>query len=309
MTLVRPRRLGARIAIAPRRAALTACALAGALLFAAAAEARTYIVGGKAYTEQYVLAEVTKQMLEREGIESQTRVGYSTVDIRQAQLAGDVDISWDYTWIGYTVHHGFTEPRDADSALEEIRRLDVENGLIWLPRSKVNNSPALAVNLDFAAENCIHSLIDLSQALRNGLSVRMASDQECHKREDCLLGVQRAYDFKIPPENITVMNVAETHEALRLRRAEVAVVYVTDGKIPAYDLELLEDPKGAFNAYFITPVVSATALEETPRIRPLLERVAAALDTETLQDLNYRVDIVGQPVEQVARYFITSKGL
>ncbi len=301
----------ARLTSASRRAAVSCAAAIGLLaaLSPDAAEARRFVVGGKAFTEQYVLAEITRQMLERAGIDAETRVGFATDEIRQAQLAGDVDISWDYTWTGYKFHHGMAEWKPADQVLDELRDLDEDVGLIWLERSKVNNTYAFAVNLDYAAEACIHSMEDLAQAMRNGLDIRMASDQECHKREDCLLGAQSAYDFTVPSDKIEVMNVSDTYEALRERRAEVAVVYATDGKIPAYDLEILEDQKSVFAEYFIVPVARAEALAEDPRIGPILELIARSLDQDTSQELHYRVDVVGQPIEQVAAYFIASKGL
>ena len=304
-----PRPIDAAASKARRLAAYATLCFGLAALAAAPATARTFTIGGKAFTEQYVLAEITKQMMEKAGLQARTRVGYATDKIRQAQLAGEVDISWDYSWTGYRLHLGFADAKDPDEALRIVRETDSENGLIWLTRSSVKNGSALAVNLDYAAEKCIHSVDDLAQAIRNGLKVRFASDQECHKREDCLIGMQRAYDFKIPKAQIDVMNVAETHEALHERRADVGVVYITDGKIPAYDLELLEDPKAVTNANYLTPVVASRALEEEPRIRAILEKIAGALDTETSQDLHYRVDIVGQPVEQVAAYFISAKGL
>lgn len=298
---------------APRRrwmiTALLSSLMAVAGPGAAWAQGQPVIVGGKAFTEQYVLAEITKQALAKSGITAQTRVGYATDAIRQAQLSGEIDISWDYTWTGYAFHHGMKEPKAVDDVLAEVRALDEDNGLVWLNRTTVNNTYALAVNLDFAAENCIHSMDQLGQAIRNGLTLRLASDQECHKRDDCLLEAQRAYNFAIPAEQIEVMNVADTYDALRERRADLAVVYTTDGKIPAYDLELLEDPKTVFAEYYLTPVVTTTALEARPQIRGILERIARAMDTATSQDLHYRVDVVGQPVEQVARFFLTSKNL
>lgn len=282
----------------------------GALALSAAQSAAQIVtVGGKAFTEQYVMAEITKQLLEKNGIEAVTRVGYATDAIRQAQLAGEVDISWDYTWTGYAFHHGFDEYKPADEIMEILRDIDADNGLVWLQRSSVNNTYALAANLDFAAEACIHSLQEVSRAIRNGVTLRLASDQECHKREDCLLRAQRVYGFEIPTENIEVMNVSDTYEALRERRAEIAVVYTTDGKIPAYDLELLEDSEGVFAEYFLVPVARADLLERDPRIGRLLERVALSMDTQTQQDLHYRIDVVGQSVEEVARYYITLKGL
>ncbi|MEO1292963.1 MAG: glycine betaine ABC transporter substrate-binding protein [Pseudomonadota bacterium] len=278
-------------------------------MVASDAEARTYTVGGKAFTEQYVLAEITRQLLEREGYEAVTRVGYATDAIRAAQIGGEVDISWDYTWTGYAFHNGLSEPKPVDQVLEEVRRLDEDQGLVWLERSNVNNTYAIAVNLDFAAEACIHSMSDLARVVRNGAKLRMASDQECHKREDCWLAAQRAYNFQFPRADIEVMNVNETYEALRERRADIAVVYTTDGKIPAYDLELLKDSRSIFAEYYLVPVVRADVLAAEPRIQTVLESISAAMDTATQQDLHYRIDVVGQPIEAVARYFITSKNL
>lgn len=291
-------------------AALSTLAIgASALVGADAASARTFVIGGKAFTEQYVLAEITRQLMEREGIDVRVRVGYATDTIRQAQLAGEIDIQWDYTWTGYAFHHGMTEYRPVGEVMEVVRELDLDNGLEWLEPSRVNNTYALAVNLDFAAEACIHSMPDLATAVRNGLQLRLASDQECYKREDCLLGAQEVYDFEIPSDMIDVMNVNDTYEALRERRAEVAVVYTTDGKIPAYDLEILEDPEGVFAEYFLVPVARTDALEEEPRIRAILNTISRTIDTSTLQDLHYRVDVVGQPIPEVAAYFIQSQGL
>lgn len=287
-----------------------AFALAVATAFAAGpAAARTFVIGGKSFTEQFVLAEITKQMLEKSGIAAQTRVGYSTADIREAQLRGELDITWDYTWTGYAIHLGFEEYKPVDEVLSTVRNLDADVGLEWLRRSEVNNTYALAVNLDFAAQACIHSMQDLARAMRNGLRVRLASDQECHKRVDCLLRAQKVYDFAVPTDDIQVMNVADTYEALRERRADVAVVYTTDGKIPAYDLELLEDSESVFAEYYLTPVARSSALEEEPRLRAILDRIARAMDVATQQDLHYRVDVVGQPIEDVARYFISLKQL
>ena len=294
------------------RKALVALAAASLIFVSVAAHAQQrarLVIGGKAYTEQYVLAEITRQMLEREGLTSQVRVGYATDQIREAQLAGKVHITWDYSWTGYAFHLGNTEYRPIDEVMQIVRSTDRDSGLIWLERSDVDNSYAFAVNLDFAAEACIHSMADLAEALRNGVKLRLASDQECHKREDCLLRAQRAYDFQFDPDQIQVMNVADTYEALRERRADVAVVYRTDGKIPAYDLELLEDPEQVFVQRYLVPVVREDVLRDEPRIRAILEKIARALDTATSQDLHYRVDVIGQTIPQVAEYFITSKGL
>lgn len=273
------------------------------------ADARTLVVGGKAFTEQYVMAEITKQLLEREGFQAQTKVGFATDKIREAQLAGELDITWDYTWSGYAFHHGLPGRPNVDEVMRRLRLVDEPQGLVWLDRSSVNNTYGLAVNLDWAAENCVHSLDDLANLVRSGANIRLASDQECHKREDCLLGVYKAYNFTLPEKNISVMNVAETFEALRERKADVGVVYMTEGKIPAYDLEVLNDPKVVFAEYYLVPVVRKATLAEFPKLKAILDKIVKAMDQATQQDLHYRIDVVGQPVNEVATYFIASKGL
>ncbi len=313
--MIKPPALTPRTARAlPRRAALGLLAggalAAPALLRRAEAQASTpLVVGGKAFTEQYVLAEITKQLLEREGVPARTRVGYATDAIRAAQLSGEVDLSWDYTWTGWAFHHQQQGYRAPDEALAAVRRLDADNGLVWLERSDVNNTYAVATNLDYAAEACIHSMPDLAQAVRNGLQIRLASDQECHRRVDCWLRAEDVYGFEFPRDRILVMNVADTYEALRERRAEMAIVYTTDGKIPAYDFEVLTDPESVFAEYYLVPVARADAVRRAPVAQGILNRISAALDTATSQDLHYRVDVVGQPIDQVARYFISLKSL
>lgn len=288
-------------------AALAASA-AGGVVAQAPAE-RPLVVGGKNFTEQFVLAEIARQLLAREGFAVEARTGFATDEIRQAQLIGDVDITWDYTWTGYAFHHGFDEPLPADEVLDVLREVDVDNGLIWLNRSTVNNTYAFAVNLDFAAEACIHSMPDLAQALRNGMRLRFASESECPRRLDCLISAQSVYGFEFPADAITVVEAGQPVELLRERRAEVGVVFTTDGTIPAYDLELLADPEVVFAEYYITPVIREEIAVAQPAVRDLIERLTAALDTATQQELHYRVDIVGQSVEDVARFFLSTRAI
>ena len=279
------------------------------MISAVPAQARQIVIGGKAFTEQYVLAEITKQVFEKEGLEAITKVGFPTAEIRKAQIAGDLDVTWDYTWTGYSFHHDLPGRPSTQEILNRLRLVDEPNGLIWLDDSGVNDTYGMAVNLDFAAENCVHSITDLARLLRSNAQIRLASDQECHNREDCLLEAQRLYNFEWDRDLIEAMNVSETYEALRERRAEVGIIYTTDGKIPAYDLEILADPQQVFAPYILTPVVRKETLAEYPQITSIMKRITNAMDEATQQDLHYRIDVVGQPIDEVAKYFITLKGL
>jgi osmoprotectant transport system substrate-binding protein len=56
-------------------------------------------------------------------------------------------------------------------------------------------------------------------------------------------------------------------------------------------------------------VVRQEALKENPDLKELLIRLAERLDTDTMVELNYKVDVEHQDVTEVAREWLVSEGL
>jgi osmoprotectant transport system substrate-binding protein len=73
-------------------------AAAAAMTLAGPALAQTLVVGGKNFTEQQLMAELTAQYLKKEGYTVDKRAGLGSAPLRQAQEAGQVDVYWEYTW-------------------------------------------------------------------------------------------------------------------------------------------------------------------------------------------------------------------
>lgn len=57
--------------------------------------AQAVVVGGKNFTEQQLMAEMTTQLLKAKGFSVDKRVGLGTAALRQAQEAGQVDVYWE----------------------------------------------------------------------------------------------------------------------------------------------------------------------------------------------------------------------
>ena len=72
-----------------RTAILAATALA---MGTASAAAQTLVVGGKNFTEQQIMAEMTTQLLTAKGFKIDKRAGLGTAPLRQALEAGQVDL-------------------------------------------------------------------------------------------------------------------------------------------------------------------------------------------------------------------------
>ena len=63
----------------------------------ASAFAQSLVVGGKSFTEQQLVAEITSQFLTAKGFRTRVRIGFSTSGIRKELEAGLVDVYWEYT--------------------------------------------------------------------------------------------------------------------------------------------------------------------------------------------------------------------
>ncbi|MCI4662412.1 MAG: hypothetical protein MRY63_11415 [Neomegalonema sp.] len=289
------------------RAAVIGLALC--LVQGAQGRAADLVIGQQPSTEHRILAEITRQVLTSKGIGNSLQPEAEAGQIRKDLLAGDVDIAWDSTWQAYTGYHGASARKTPDAITDDLRQLDRRNGLVWLNRSQVNSRHALAVNLDVAAEICLRSMEDLASLIRNGARLRLASDQACAQSADCLPALQRAYGFTLPKDQVEILPADETTESLRNRSADIAVITASDGRVAAYDLEILTDDRGVIADQFLLPVIRAQALATNPAIEAVMNRIVSVLDTEAMQDLQYRIDVIGQPVEAVARYFIASQSL
>lgn len=78
-----------------RFAALALALSAGAANTASAQN--TVVVGGKNFTEQQIMAEMTAHMLQGQGYKVDKRAGMGTAVLRAAQENGQVDVYWEYT--------------------------------------------------------------------------------------------------------------------------------------------------------------------------------------------------------------------
>ncbi|ABE59697.1 glycine betaine ABC transporter substrate-binding protein [Chromohalobacter israelensis] len=267
------------------------------------------VVGGLNYTEHLILTSATFQLLEANGYNVDKRDGLGTSVLRQAQENGQVDLYWEYTGNSVILFNDQPQPADAAETYATAKRLDAEKGLIWLDPSDTNNTYALAMREADAEERDIHTLSDLAEAMNDGADLTLASNAEFYARDDGLRPLQEAYGFEFPRSNVKRMDSGLTYSALREEEVDVALVFATDGRNGAFDFEVLDDDQQFFPVYQLAPVVREETLDAHPDLEPLLNEMSAALNDETLIDLNRRVDVDDQNIERVAKDFLTENDL
>ncbi|MBD3896281.1 glycine betaine ABC transporter substrate-binding protein [Halomonas sp. ML-15] len=285
---------------------LSGLALAGAVTTASAAD---LVVGGKSFTEQQIIAHMTSQYLEALGYDIDSRVGMGSAVLRQAQENGQVDLYWEYTGTSLITYNDISERLDPEETYARVKELDAEIGLVWLEPSAANNTYGLAMREDDAEERGIVTISDLAAAINDGDELTLASNVEFYARDDGLRPLQEAYEFEFGRPNVSRMDTGLTYPALRDGEVDVSVVFATDGRIPAFDLRVLEDDLEYFPAYALTPVIREETLEEFPELEEQLNALSALLDDATMAELNARVDVERETIERVAESFLEQHDL
>ncbi|MBJ3815414.1 ABC transporter substrate-binding protein [Shimwellia pseudoproteus] len=292
--------------------------LAGLLALVAvnAQAAEPVKVASKIDTEGALLGNMIIQVLESHGVKTVNRLqlGPTTV-VRSALISGNIDIYPEYTGNGGVFFNDPTDQvwKDPRMGYERIKARDLqEHQLVWLTPAPANNTWTIAVRQDVARQNNLVSLADLSRYLKQGGKFKLAASAEFIQRPDTLPAFQQAYDFELKPDQLLSLAGGDTSVTLKAAAQQTsgvnaAMAYGTDGPVAALGLQTLTDPRHVQPAYAPAPVIRQATLKNYPQIETWLKPVFAALDQQTLQQLNARIAVDGQDAKSVATAWLKSR--
>jgi osmoprotectant transport system substrate-binding protein len=141
-------------------------------------------------------------------------------------------------------------------------------------------------------------------------NVTLCAASEFLNREDGLPGLEKAYGFEIPDDNIVKMEETQIYKAVdEGEECNYGEVFATDGRVGALDLTLLKDDKDFFPVYNPSLTISKEVMDEYPELADVFTPITQKLNDETLRDLNAAVDVDGKSEKAVARQFLRENGL
>ncbi|EMF48107.1 Substrate-binding region of ABC-type glycine betaine transport system [Planococcus halocryophilus Or1] len=258
-------------------------------------------VGGKNFTEQYLLSEMTAFLLVEEGFKVNQMNNLGSSVVRSALENGQVDMMWEYTGTALITYMGEDSIADPEAAFEKVKENDIKNDIHWMNMSDVNNTYALAMRSEQSEELGIKSISDLSDYINaNPGELTMAADAEFANRSDGLPGVEDTYGFEFGSDQVRQMDLGLTQRTLNNEQVDVSVAFETDATIRNYDLVVLEDDKRFFPPYRAAVAINQEVFEKYPEIEEITARLADSLNSDIMRELNYLVDIEGQSVSVVA---------
>lgn len=265
-------------------------------------------VGAKNFTEQYVLGNIMSILLENNGFEVAEKFGTGSAITREGLTSGQTDLYAEYTGTASLVYLKHEEViTDPVKLYNKVKTEDLEkNGIVWLDRSKINNTYAIALTKEQVAE-IGSTLSDLAKYVNQHHDLIWGIDHEFAERADGLPGLAQHYGMDIDEENIKTMDAGLTYEALDRGQTDITMVFATDGKIKKYGLQVLKDDQQFFPVYNICVNVREEVLNKYPEISEILKPISE-LDDVTMTELNYQVDATGLPAKLVAKNFLREKG-
>ena len=293
-------------------AAGTATGTAGCLSLVGSGSGKSLTVSSKNFTEQFVLSQISIQMLKSAGhqVESKTGLGGSPANFK-AVKNGDSTLYWEYTGTAWSSILGkksvISDPEKlyekVDSAYNQQYNID------WLERAPFNNTYVVMANPSWAKEHDIKDLNDLAKYVKSGnTDFSVAMNPEIKRREDAWAGLPDTYNFAQKANGIETvsMKLGLAYKAVKSGETELGFGFNTNPKIKKFGLEVLEDPKNHFIIYNPAPNVRKKPLDDS--MKKTLNKPTSKLDTETMRSLNAKVSIDGKDPKQVARSFLKEHG-
>ena len=271
--------------------------------------AGTVIVGSKDFTEQFIVAEMYAQLLENEGFTVERKFNLGGTPIaHEAMMNGDIDLYPEYTSTGLLTMLKLDPIQDAQEIYTTVKSgYEQQYKLTWLTPSPFNDTQALAMTKEVAAQYGILTYSDLSQ---KASELVLGGPAEFLEREDGLKGLQQAYggfEFK---EVKQLGTGSLRYQALLEGQVDVVVAFGTDGAIKGNDLLLLVDDLVFYPIYNVAPVIRQDTLEKYPQIEKILNDFAPSLTDDIMSGLNWQVDgPEGKEPADVARAFLLENGL
>ncbi|MCM3612257.1 glycine/betaine ABC transporter substrate-binding protein [Planococcus sp. MERTA32b] len=273
-------------------------------------ESEPIVIGGKPWTEQYILPHILGQYIEANSdytVEYEDGLGEVSI-LTPALEQGDIDLYVEYTGTGLKdVLKQESEPgQSSEEVLQRVREgYEEEMDATWLEPLGFENGYTLAYSKDSGYDAETYSdLAEISQSE----DMSFGAPHPFYERQgDGYDDLIATYPFEFSATDS--FDPAIMYEAVNNGEVDVIPAFTTDSRIGLFDLETTEDDLSFFPKYDAAPVVRLEALEQYPELEDLLNELAGQISEEEMLAMNARVDVDQDQPQDIARDFLIEKGL
>ncbi|SEQ41452.1 glycine betaine ABC transporter substrate-binding protein [Piscibacillus halophilus] len=270
----------------------------------------TIKIGGKPWTEQYILPQIVGQYIEAHtDLDVQYEDGLGEVAVITPAIdQGDIDIYVEYTGTGLeaVLNEQAEERESSESVFQRVKEgYEEKFNVTWLEPLGFENTYTLAYHPD--ADYDAQTFSDLVEVSQNQ-EMSFGAPHPFYEREgDGYDAMIETYPFDFSRTDSLDPNVM--YEAVYNKEVDLIPAFTTDGKIERYGLQATTDDLGFFPKYDAAPLIRMETLENHPELEDVINELAGQISEEEMQEMNAKVDIDDMKAEVVAEEFLKGKGL
>jgi osmoprotectant transport system substrate-binding protein len=266
-------------------------------------------VGSKDFTESIVLSKIVKQFILANGgkVVDKTNIKGS-VTTREAMLKGDIDMYWEYTGTAWLVYQKQTDVNIAPADLyKKVVAGDKKFGVTWLPMTSFNDTYAFAITKANAAKWGVKTYSDLVTKVPADQRI-WCVESEFQSRPDGWAGFKAKYGIG-SDVTVKVLDTGAIYQATKDGQCTMGEVFATDGRIGALGLTVPTEDKSYFPPYNAALTMPDKVAKKYPQLAKALAPIAGKISNAVMQNLNARIDVLGEDADVVAKSFLNSAGL
>lgn len=242
-------------------------------------------VGAKSFTEQAILAQWLADALESQGAETEILGNMGSTILFDALANNTLDVYIDYSGTIWATVMKRENPVGRTAMFIEVSHyLKEEHDIMTLGRVGFENTYCLALTRSEAERLNLRRINDLVPYLNQ---LTLGGDPEFFGRPEWT----RVRDlYGLDGLKTRGMDATFMYQAVRDGQVDLISGFSTDGRIPAYDLVVLQDPKQAFPPYDAMILASPKASRD-PALAQALQPLLHSINAKKMRAANRMVDL------------------
>ncbi|TDQ39770.1 ABC transporter permease/substrate-binding protein [Aureibacillus halotolerans] len=268
----------------------------------------TIVAGAKLGAEPTILINMYKMLIEQDtDIQVILEPNFGKTDFVFTALQNEeIDLYPEFSGTAIvTLLDSQAKSTDERAVYEQAKAgLAARYQMAYLEPMAFNNTYTLAVKEEFAEENGLKTMSDLSpiaSSMTAGFTLEFAD------REDGYQGIQKLYGYQFG--EVDTMEPGLRENAVRGGHVDVIDAYSTSSSMVELNLVALEDDKNLFPPYQGAPLLRQETVEKFPEIKPALNKLSGKITDEEMREMNYQVEVEGALPEDIARTYLQENNL
>ncbi len=219
---------------------------------------------------------------------------------------GEFDLYPEYTSSGYVMVLGHDATGVSDDEIWEtlVNEYHEKFGMTWIGLYGFNNTYTTVVTSDAAEKYNLVTTSDLASAAGE---LTFGGNPDYLERADGFKVLCDTYGLEFG--KVMDIDIGLKYQAMASGEIDVTNGYTTDAQLGSGNVVALEDDKHLQVNYFCSTVVREDTLEEYPGLEEALMKMDGILTDKDMASLNYKLEVEGMDEKQIAKDYLTEKGL